>query len=111
MENIRKNYAHINNAIKKNLELKNVDISKVIEKYAEGIAEDNIRILYKLTQDELSYILSKYVTPKIIERRTKNRNVLNVKGCNYMGFSKKQQKEDDKEVLSIEEALALFEER
>ena len=61
-----------------------------------GIDSSNYRSSAAVLCDDLKY--------------KSNRKLLNVKGCNYMGFSKKQQKEDD-EVLSIEEALALFEER
>ena len=66
--------------------------------------------LFKLTKDELSYIVTKHVTAEIILKR--NKSIQLVKGFKYncMGMSK-QHSEDDEEVLSIKEALALFEER
>lgn len=110
MENIRVKYEHINRAIKNNIKRKNINIPQILEKYSEGISEDKIMIVYRLDKEELSYILSNYTTAEIIEKRKKSQKLLVGNMYNLMGLSKEQQKEDE-EVLSIQEALALFEER
>ena len=110
MENLRVKYEHINRAIKNNIKRKNIDIPQILEKYSEGISEDNIRMVHRLDKEELSYILRNYTTAEIIEKRKKSQKLLDGKMYNLMGLSKKQQKEDE-EVLPIKEALALFEER
>ena len=106
----KKIYAQKNTAIKRSLKARNVDISKVLEKYSEGISEYHIKILYKITEDELSYILSNYLSSEIVTQRNENKKKLNDRSCNYMGLTKQQQ-EDNENPLSIKEALALFEER
>lgn len=108
MEDIRKKYAQVNKRIKDNIERKQVDISNVMEMYAHGISEDKIRNVYRLTEEELGYILRNNMTARIRNKRNENIGSLRGKAVNLMGLSKKQQKEDN-EVLSIEEALALFE--
>lgn len=110
MEDIRENYAQVNKRIKESIERKQVNIPKIMELYSEGMSEDNIRILHRITQEELGYILRNYMTAEISEQRKESKTRLDGKICNLMGLSKAQQKEDDK-VLSIEEALALFEEK
>lgn len=108
MENIRESYAQVNKYIKERLKRKQVNIPKIMELYSEGVSEDNIRILHRITQEELGYILRNYMTLEIIKQRKESKKRLDGKVSNLMGLSKKQQKEDN-EILSIEEALALFE--
>ena len=107
MEDIRENYSQVNRRLKENIERKQVNINKIMELYSEGMSEDNIRIIHRITQEELGYILRNYLTVEIIEQRKESKSRLD--GIdNLMGLSKKQQKEDD-EILTMEEALALFE--
>lgn len=107
MKDIRENYSQVNRRLKENIERKQVNINKIKELYSEGMSEDNIRIIHRITQEELGYILRNYLTVEIIEQRKESKSRLD--GIdNLMGLSKKQQKEDD-EILTMEEALALFE--
>ena len=73
--------------------------------------KEHIIVLYKLNPEELSYILNRYTTKYILDKRTQAREKLGEKFCyNMMGLPKKQQKDkDDEKVLTMEEALALFE--
>ena len=110
MPSIRAKYANINRAIKENIKRKNIDIPQILEEYSEGISEDKIIIVQRVDKEELSYILRNYTTVEMIEKRNKMKSIFDGKMYNLMGLSKEQQKEDE-EVLHIQEALALFEER
>ena len=109
MENIIIRYAHIRQAVKENIERKNIDISKIIESYSKGMAEERIKILYRLEDLEFSYILSNYITPEIIERRNELRETLNGKNCNLMGLPNYARQTEKEPVLTIKEAIALVE--
>ena len=111
MSNIRRYYEAKNREIEEKLNKRNVDFNQIIKSYEEGMDDNHIMVLYKIEQDELSYILNRYTTRKVINKRKESIKKLEGKNtCNMMGLSKKQQKEEG-EVLSIKEALALFEER
>ena len=109
MEDIRTKYAHIKQAIKENIERREIDIPKVIRSYAQGMSKERIQILYRLEDVELSYILSNYVTFEVIEKRNQLRTILNGKNCNIMGLPNYARKTDQEPVLTIQEAIALVE--
>ena len=105
--NLRAVYAKINQQIKLSIERKNVNIKELIEKYEKGMSDGHIRTIYKLNEQELSYILRNNLTPRIIKNRQEVINRLDSFNLNMMGLPK----EDNNTKLTIQEAIELVEGR
>lgn len=50
----------LSESIKKELEIKKVNITKVIEQYARGIAKEHIRVTFGITKEQLNFIIEYY---------------------------------------------------
>lgn len=108
MEDIRESYAQVNKSIKESIERKQVNIPNIMQLYSEGMSEDNIRTLHRITQEELGYIIRNFMTLEMSDQRKESKTRLDGKNGNFMGLPKEKQKDDEK-VPTMEEALALFE--
>ena len=65
-------YPVIISQIQKRLSDKSIDISDVIERYKNGMGIEHIKTIFKLTEDEMEYIRSKYISETIENTRKLN---------------------------------------
>ena len=61
-----------NAKIKRILTARNIDIDGIIKQYTSGLSLRNLKILYKLNDEQLSYIFDNYITKKMEKIREKN---------------------------------------
>lgn len=66
-------YPEIISQIQKRLRNKTIDISEIIERYKNGMSIEYIKVLYRLNEEEMEYISSKYISEAI--KDTRNRNI------------------------------------
>lgn len=107
---IRKKYANLNKEIGESLKSRKIDIEGILEKYVSGRDKEHIKILYRVNDEELSFILTRYITD---EHRKKRKESMKKKAIgekissNLMGLSNEQRKKI--ECIPIEDAIALVE--
>ena len=65
-------YPEIISRIYKRIINKNIDITELLEKYKSGMGIEHIKAIFKLTEEELEYIISKYVSEAIETNRKNN---------------------------------------
>ena len=104
--NIRAVYAKINQQIKLNIERKNVNIKELIDKYEKGMSDGHIRIIYKLNEEEMGYILRNNLTPRIIKNRQETIRKLDTFKMNMMGL---KNEDVDNSKLTLQDAIDLVE--
>lgn len=106
---IRNRYTQINTRLEQEIKQKNIDIKKVLEQYSLGMSMTHIKILYRLNDEQMSFILNNYVSDELRQKRKEGKNLLNntfYKNSNIMGLSKQQQTIDK---LPLSKAIALVE--
>ena len=79
-------YPEIINLIKKRLRNKSIDIFEFLEKYKTGMSIEHIKVLYRINEEEMEYIRSKYVTEMI--ETTRESNIEKIKKVNVLALPK-----------------------
>ena len=106
-------YPEIINLIQKRLRNKSIDIYEFLEKYKTGMSIEHIKVLYRINEEEMEYIRSKYVTEMI--ETTRESNIEKMKKVNVLALPKedlegyKSPKNRVEAYLNLQDAIKIVE--
>lgn len=95
----------MNDPMKKFLEKRGIDPQRVIEQYARGKSREHIRASFRITEEQLSYIIDQYDKNKLEKIRKTALNKWKGYGLNNPLGRPKENKEQTNTKISLAEAI------